>query len=59
MWDNAALFNFRIGLGYGSISFPIKPCHLDGLILIASDITLAITGAYFWSGSILDPFSDN
>jgi hypothetical protein len=24
--DNASLTYFRIGLGYGSISFPIKPC---------------------------------
>jgi len=24
--DNAYLLHFRTGLGYGSISFPIKPC---------------------------------
>jgi len=24
--DNASLLLFRIGLGYGSVSFPIEPC---------------------------------
>ena len=30
--DNASLLHFRIDLGYGSISFPIEPCHFSAIL---------------------------